>query len=594
LTRICGLDDVAGHFLVSRQNVTLYRDRLERNRRRMQDALDHRSAIIEHMNDGLITTNQYGKVESINPVASTMFGYQPRELIGRNISVLMPSPTRERHDHYIQQSQQGGESPTLCTSREGQGLRKNGEVFPISTSVSRVREHGVPFYIGIVRDLSRQKLDEEEIRKLAYYDPLTGLPNRRLLVDRMHQAIASADRTAQHCALMFIDLDHFKHLNDSLGHEVGDELLHLIGRRIKESVRDCDTTARMGGDEFVVLLESLSIQENVAARESEIVANKLLKAIGTECALRSGIHLITASIGIVVFAAHASSVDDLLSKADIAMYQAKSAGRNTAHFFDSAMQAAVIGYAELERDIRRGISANEFFLHYQVQVNTAGEPIGAEALLRWKHNTRGLLSPLHFIKISEQTGLIRTLGKQVLESACQQIRSWENDGARSGWTVAVNMSPEQFGDDHFVAMVTQVLQASGANPNRLKIELTESMLVADVEATIEKMKRIRATGITFSLDDFGTGYSSLSYLKRMPVAQLKLDQSFVRDVTTDPSDAVIARTVIALGHSLGISVIAEGVETEAQADYLRAIHCDAFQGYLYGHPTSSDRLMALN
>jgi len=445
-----------------------------------------------------------------------------------------------------------------------------------------------------VRDLSRQKLAEEEIRRLAYYDPLTGMPNRRLLIDRMHQAIVSSGRSGKHCALMFIDLDHFQHLNDTLGHEAGDELLHLISKRIRDCVGVGDTIARLGGDEFVVLLESLSYQENEAAGESEIVANKLLQSIRSECSLRGSSHRITASIGIVVFEGRQQIVDELIKKADIAMYQAKAAGRNTSCFFDSVMQAAVISHAELERDIRRGIDANEFTLHYQVQVNQTGRVIGVEALLRWTHNTRGLLSPLHFIKMSEQTGLIRPLGKKVLEAACLQLRRWADDASTADWTVAVNVSAAQFSDEHFVDMVSQILQATGANPNRLKIELTETMLAEDVEEMIVKMKSIRATGVTFSLDDFGTGYSSLYFLKRMPVAQLKLDQSFVRDVITDPSDAVIARTVVALGHSLGVTVIAEGVETQEQADFLREIQCDAFQGYLYGRPSLPLNIMQLN
>jgi diguanylate cyclase (GGDEF)-like protein len=381
-----------------------------------------------------------------------------------------------------------------------------------------------------------------------------------------------------------LDLDHFKQINDTLGHDAGDELLQVVATRLRGCVREGDSVARLGGDEFVVLLEALSEQTLEAATQAELVAIKVLEMLAKPCQLRNHVYQTTPSIGIVEFNGDSQSTEDLLKRADVAMYQAKSSGRNTACFFDPAMQAAAAAHLALERDIRNGIAAQEFVLHYQIQVNGQGQTTGAEALVRWNHPTRGMVSPGHFIPIAEETGLILPLGQWVLESACAQLVLWAQDPARASWTVAVNVSASQFAQTNFVANVEAALVKTGANPRLLKLELTESMLLADVDAIVIKMNAIKQRGVDFSLDDFGTGYSSLSYLKRLPLTQLKIDQSFVRDVLTDASDAVIARTILLLGHSLGMKVIAEGVETAEQHHFLLSMGCDAFQGYFFGRP----------
>lgn len=443
-----------------------------------------------------------------------------------------------------------------------------------------------------LRDITQQRHDEEEIRRLAFYDPLTNLPNRRLLMDRVRQAMINSARHGRHGALMFLDLDHFKLLNDTLGHDVGDELLQQVATRLRMCIRESDSVARLGGDEFVVLLEDLSPNPNDAASHAELVAHKILDLLAQPYRMRGHLHNSTPSIGIVVFFEDHETIDELLKKADVAMYQAKSAGRNTARFFDPVMQAAAATHAAMAQEIKVGIERNEFVLHYQVQIDARGHCTGAEALVRWNHRVRGLVSPAHFISLAEETGMILPLGYWVLDSACQQLAAWSRNHATAHWTLAVNVSAAQLAQPGFVESVKKALLHSQAPATQLKLELTESMLANDVEGIITKMMDIKALGVNFSLDDFGTGYSSLSYLKRLPLSQLKIDKSFVRDVLTDPSDAVIARTVVALGHSLGLTVIAEGVETPEQRDALAAMQCDAFQGYFFGRPVPPEALMA--
>jgi diguanylate cyclase (GGDEF)-like protein len=442
----------------------------------------------------------------------------------------------------------------------------------------------------VARDITERKLAEAEIQRLAFYDELTGLPNRRLLMDRLERAVNMCAREGSHGALLFLDLDNFKGVNDTMGHEWGDRLLVQVGGRVSASVRATDTVARLGGDEFVVVVQGLDAQMQAAAAEAEAVAQKVLAALNQPYVVHGSEVHSTPSIGIALFRDVQLPVQELLKRADLAMYQAKAQGRNTLCFFDPAMQAAASARSALEGDLRQGLARNEFLLHYQPVVDEAGRVLGAEALVRWNHPLRGMVPPGDFIPLAEQTGLILPLGRQVLAMACRQLARWTAAPATVGWSVAVNVSAQEFRQPDFAQEVLSVLRDCGADPARLKLELTESLLLQDVEESIHKMQALRTQGVGFSLDDFGTGYSSLSYLKRLPLDQLKIDQSFVRDVLTDPNDATIACTIIALAHSLGLDVVAEGVETGGQRDFLLRNGCKRFQGYLFGRPGPAELL----
>jgi diguanylate cyclase (GGDEF)-like protein len=439
-------------------------------------------------------------------------------------------------------------------------------------------------YVATLTDITQRKRAEAEINQLAFYDQLTGLPNRRLLTDRLRQALATRARHQRHGALLFIDLDNFKALNDTLGHDKGDILLHQVAQRLVTGVRACDTVARLGGDEFVVMLDDLSENAQDAAAQTETVGEKILAALNQTYLISAREHHSTASIGITLFREHTESVDELMKRADTAMYQAKAAGRNTLRFFDHDMQVAVTTRAALEVDLRRAIKEQQFLIYYQAQLDSRGRVLGAEALLRWPHPERGLVSPAEFIPLAEDTGLILPLGQWVLKTACERLALWASRPELADLSLAVNVSARQFHHRDFVEQVLAALARSGANPQRLKLELTESLLVHDMDDIIVKMTALKAKGVGFSLDDFGTGYSSLSYLKRLPLDQLKIDQSFVRDILTDTDDAAIARMIIVLGESLGLTVIAEGVESDAQRDFLATHGCRAYQGYLFCRP----------
>ncbi|OIN92367.1 MAG: hypothetical protein AUJ20_07965 [Comamonadaceae bacterium CG1_02_60_18] len=426
---------------------------------------------------------------------------------------------------------------------------------------------------------------------LTFYDELTGLPNRRCLVDKLAQAVAAKAQSGQHGALIFLDLDHFRLINDTLGPGFGDQLLRAVAHRLNQCVREEDTVAHLGGDEFMVMLDTLGTDKALAANRAEAVADKICHALSQPYSLSGHAHRSSASVGIVMFDQYGANTDELLKMADAAMYQAKSAGRNAVRFFDPAMQAQMQARNALESDLQRGLQVQEFVLHYQLQVNTQGEPLGVEALVRWQHPTRGLVSPVEFIALAEETGLILTLGQWVLDTACQQLVQWAQQPQQARWVMAVNVSALQFAQDDFVQGVAQAINLSGANPTRLKLELTESMLLNNVEEVISKMHQLKTMGVSFSLDDFGTGYSSLAYLKRLPLDQLKIDQSFVRDLLTDPDDATLCQTIVSLGHNLGMHVIAEGVETEGHRAALAAMDCDAFQGYLFARPQPADKLL---
>ncbi len=446
--------------------------------------------------------------------------------------------------------------------------------------------------LGIGHDITERKTTANKIEHLAFYDSLTDLPNRRLMLDRLNQALPNNARHGRHGALMLIDLDNFKQLNDTMGHAIGDQLLVSVAERLRRSTREADTIARMGGDEFVVILEGLDGHE-LAAIQAEQVAAKILANLAEpfilsladqagESGKRS--YQCTSSIGIALFKDQSVSADDLMKRADTAMYQAKAAGRNTLRFFDLAMQNVVSQRAAMEVDLRNALDAQQFVLHYQAQVDSTGQITGAEALVRWQHPKRGLVAPAEFIPLAEDTGLIIPLGQWVLETACLQLAVWSKQAYMSHLTLAVNVSARQFGLPDIVTQVLAVMNSTGTPQNRLKLELTESLLLANTDDVINKMVALKAKGIGFSLDDFGTGYSSLAYLKRLPLDQLKIDKSFVRDVLTDSNDAAIARTIVALGMSLGLAVIAEGVESEAQREFLATNNCLAYQGYLFSRP----------
>nr|WP_315463463.1 EAL domain-containing protein [uncultured Rhodoferax sp.] len=445
-------------------------------------------------------------------------------------------------------------------------------------------------YRGTARDISGRKAAEEEIERLAFFDALTALPNRRLLLDRLQHALGASVRSGHHGALLFIDLDNFKILNDTMGHQMGDLLLQLVAKRLLDCVRSVDTVARLGGDEFVVMLEELDADPSAAAAQAEVVAKKILSALNKTFVLHKHNMHSSPSIGVTLFFQHANSIEELLKRADLAMYQAKGAGRNTLRFFDPQMQLAASERAEMESDLRQALQDEQFVLYYQPVVDQAGRMTGVEALLRWLHPVRGMVPPVSFIPVAEQTGLIFPLGQWVLEAACAQLVAWSHSPETRQLSIAVNVSARQFRHPDFSAHILDSLRNSGANPYRLKLELTESVLVTDFEEAVLKMGELRSIGVSFSLDDFGTGYSSLSYLKRLPLDQLKIDQSFVRDVLTDPNDAAIARTILSLAKSLDLGVVAEGVETVEQHQFLLREGCRSFQGYFYGRPVPVSEL----
>jgi diguanylate cyclase (GGDEF)-like protein/PAS domain S-box-containing protein len=461
--------------------------------------------------------------------------------------------------------------------------RGNGTVVAVEVSASGIEIDGQGFLYGSTRDITERKERESRIRELAFYDPLTRLPNRRLLMDRLGQALAQSTRTGREGALLFVDLDNFKTVNDTLGHDKGDILLQDVARRLATSFREADTVARIGGDEFVVVLSDLSDNAKEAATHVEIVGAKILSVLGEPYEIAGKEFRSTPSIGVTLFGDQRDNQDELMKQADIAMYQAKAAGRNTLRFFDPELQATIKARAALEEDLHQGLREQQLILYFQPQLEDQ-RIIGAETLLRWRHPSRGLVSPAEFIPLAEETGLILEIGRWVFETACRQVVRWASHSPSRDLTVAVNVSPRQFSHPDFVQQILDILARTGADPGRLEMELTESMLVDNLDEVIAKMSALRSHGLKFALDDFGTGFSSLAYLKRLPLSKLKIDQAFVRDIAIDPSDATIVHTIITMGRTLGLEVIAEGVETAAQLEQLRSYGCTAYQGYLFSRP----------
>ncbi|BFO56710.1 EAL domain-containing protein [Acidovorax sacchari] len=471
----------------------------------------------------------------------------------------------------------------LLLQRETRGTHEqmlpNGHFIQITERATP--EGGLMITYHDVTDMRRASA---EIENLAFYDPLTGLPNRRLLLDRLHQALATAQRSHQFGALLFLDLDQFKTLNDTQGHEMGDLLLQQVALRLRVCARPADTVARLGGDEFVVMMSDLSHDRQEAASIARRIGEKILHAVAQPYHLQLQVHQNTCSVGAAIFGDQRQTAADLLKQADIAMYQVKARRGNALCFFDPQMQVVISQRARLEADLQAAIAAQEFVLYYQPQVSRKGEVIGAEGLLRWKHPERGLIAPGEFIAVAEESELIVPIGQWVLRTACAQLAAWSSDPRLSNLHIAVNVSARQFRHPDFVASVVEALQHAGVKPHLLELELTESLVLDNVDDSVAKMHLLRTKGVRFSVDDFGTGYSSLAYLTRLPLHQLKIDQSFVRNLGKRPTDDVIVQTIIGMARNLDLEVIAEGVETQEQRDFLDRHGCDLYQGYLFARP----------
>ncbi|WP_436126511.1 EAL domain-containing protein [Acidovorax sp. LjRoot117] len=558
-------------------------------RRKAEESLRIAATVFESF-EGMVVTGPDQRILTANQSYARLTGYSVQELVGETPRLLQSG----RHDTHFYTALKDALSATGGWQGEVWNRRKNGEVYPAWITVTAVRspQGEITHYVGTQTDISARKAAEEEIRLLAYYDPLTGLPNRRLMADRLQHGLASAARMGTGGALLFVDLDNFKDLNDTQGHEIGDQLLCQVAARLG-GVRQGVTVARLGGDEFVLLIEGLSPQPAEAAAQAEAVARTVLLALGQGYPLGGRMYHGSCSIGVALYADAQGSVDELLKRGDLAMYQAKAAGRNTLQFFDPRTQAAVSARTALEADLREALRDGQFLLHYQAQISQFDGMVGAEALVRWQHPERGLVSPGEFVPVAEASGMIVPLGAWILRTACVQLVQWAQSPVTAHWSLAVNVSARQFRHPDFVDDVLTMLEETGADPQRLKLELTETLLLDDVEDTILRMTTLRALGIRFSLDDFGTGYSSLAYLKRLPLDQLKIDQGFVRDLLTDANDASIARAIVTLAQTMELGVIAEGVETAEQRDMLASLGCHVWQGYLFGRPGPASALLAV-
>ncbi|QOL48708.1 putative bifunctional diguanylate cyclase/phosphodiesterase [Massilia litorea] len=518
-----------------------------------------------------------------------MVGYRPGELPERpeTWTAMLHPEDRERAIHFVRSLLRGQDR---SYSVEFRLRHRDGHYVPVLSRGFVLRdEHGRALRMsGTNTDLTEAKLAERHIYELAYFDYLTGLPNRRLLIEQLAKILPRSERTRQFGALLFIDLDNFKLLNDTLGHDVGDQLLREVAERLRHTVRESDHLSRLGGDEFVVVLENLGETADAAVHEAGAIGAKLLHALAQPYQLADRPSVSTPSIGVAMFGALPASVDALLRQADLAMYRAKAEGRNTVRFFDPSMQAAADRQIELERDLRDGIRRQRFELHCQPQFGVGGRLVGGEVLLRSRHAGLELVGPAEFIGLAESSGLIVPLGAMVLQETCRVLARWARDPKLACLTLAVNVSAQQLRQADFVERVLATLVETGAAPHRLCLELTESVFAEDVEDVIGKMHALRAHAVSFSLDDFGTGYSSLSYLKRFPLAELKIDRSFVKDLPGDANAGAIVDAILGLARTLKLQVVAEGVETEAQRDFLVAHGCGVLQGYLFGKPVAME------
>ena len=553
----------------------------EIERRKQQENELRIAATTFQSHEAIVVTDTNGILLRVNNAFNQITGYGTEEVVGRHPYFLSAT---DQESGFIAPLIQ-----TLITDNQWQGeilsRRKNGDVFPAWLTVTGVRDEQDRLlnYVAIFSDISEQKAAEREIHELAFYDPLTGLPNRRLLLDRLKQEIAAAKRQQCFGALFFLDLDHFKTLNDSRGHQVGDELLVQVAQRLKSIIRDEDTACRLGGDEFIVMVPGRHAELPQATNHAAMLAEKILHTINQPFTVRGSEHHFSTSIGVTLFPEVADQPEAVIQQADTAMYRAKESGRNSISFYRPSMQEAANRRLTLEKEIRQALTDQQFVLHYQAQVDDNGKVVSAEALIRWQHPVKGMIPPAEFIPIAEDTQLILPIGEWVMREACRQIKTWDQQ-AQSIHHVAVNVSSRQFRQADFVEQVKQILLDAELSADRLVIELTEGCVISDIDDTVKKMRDLQTLGVKTSIDDFGIGYSSLSYLKKLPISQLKIDQSFVRDIPNDQNDAVIVETIISMAKNLGLHVIAEGVETQEQILFLRDKGCLSYQGYYTGRP----------
>ncbi|ADL55976.1 diguanylate cyclase/phosphodiesterase with PAS/PAC sensor(s) [Gallionella capsiferriformans ES-2] len=576
--------DDAGHLLGLRgtgRNIT--------GRKLKEEQLRVAAAAFE-THEAIMITDAHGTIIKVNQAFQRITGYSQEEVLGENPRIL--SAGRNEKSFYSAMWQQ------LTTLGRWRGeiwdKRKSGQIYPKWMTITAVRDENgkTTEYVAIFSDITQRKLAEEEIRNLAFYDALTRLPNRRLLLDRLHAALSVSARSRRFGAVLFLDMDRFKTLNDTMGHDYGDLLLIEVAERIKLCVREIDTVARLGGDEFVILVEEIDTRAEETSKHIAAIAEKIRSALSVPYRLKEKHHHSSPSIGVCLYRGIEESTDDLLKHADMAMYQAKDSGRNAVRFFDPLMQQAVEARVTLENDLRHALPNDQLQLYYQIQVDNDRRAIGAEALVRWIHPIRGMVSPAHFIPIAEETSLILEVGAWVLKTACLQLAVWADRPMTCNLILAVNVSVQQFKQVGFVEHIAELIRAYCIVPQRLKLELTESVVLNDVSDIVQKMCALKSLGVRLSMDDFGTGYSSLSYLKNLPLDQLKIDQSFVRNIATDENDAVMVKTIIAMAQNFRLNVIAEGVETEAQLAFLKQNGCMCYQGYYFGKPAPIEQFQS--
>lgn len=551
----------------------------------LRDSETRNRSVLDNIDEGILTIDVDGNIETFNPAAEQMFGYSQAEILGKNWSVLLPEhPDIHRQSVEAKKQRLAGES-LFRPGHEVMARRKDGSMYPAGLRISAMHLGERVYYIGTFRDLTLQKADEKKILHLANHDALTNLPNRNLLQDRIAQAIYQAHRHGMQLAVMFIDLDNFKNINDSLGHDVGDALLKAVALRLSESVREDDTVARQGGDEFIVVLTNIT-----GPNDATFVANKILQTLQMPFTLAERELHTNASIGIAIYPHDGTQAETLLKNSDTAMYHAKDSGRHSYQFFTEQMNTRAAERLLLENSLRRALARGEMQLYYQPIVTLLdGTVVAVEALLRWRHPELGFISPDRFIPIAEESGLIVSIGEWVLQTACRQLVAWQQQGAQLQ-RITVNLSPRQFRQKDLAEHFGNIIAATGMSPTYLGLEVTEGLIMENPELAISTLDKLRQQGIEISLDDFGTGYSSLSHLKRFPINKLKIDKSFIRDIAVDPNDEALVAAIIAMAHNLGVQVVAEGVETQAQLAFIKQHLCDEYQGFYFSKPVPADKL----